>query len=88
MTVHVFLSGRVQGVGFRRNIKHQADKLRVTGWVKNLPDRRVEIMASGKEEKLEKLIEFCKKGPFLAEVSDIQKEKLTHEDFDYFSIIR
>lgn len=82
---HVFISGFVQGVGFRRFVRSKAEKLGLTGWVRNLPDRRVEILAQGPKEKIELVIKESKKGPFLSEVEDIQvrwdeiKEKL--DDF-------
>jgi len=51
--IHVFYSGRVQGVGFRFTAERIGSSLGITGWVKNLRDGRVEIIAEGKEEKLE-----------------------------------
>jgi acylphosphatase len=59
--IHIFYSGRVQGVGFRFTVERIALKLGITGWVKNLFDGRVELVAEGKEEKLEK---------FLKEIND------------------
>lgn len=52
-SVHVFFSGRVQGVGFRFNVLNLARKYSLTGWVKNLPDRRVELTAEGRKEDLD-----------------------------------
>ncbi|MBM3248278.1 MAG: acylphosphatase [Candidatus Omnitrophica bacterium] len=54
--VHVFYSGRVQGVGFRFTAENLASKLEITGWVKNMHDGRVEILAEGKQENLEKFL--------------------------------
>ncbi|MBI2430494.1 MAG: acylphosphatase [Candidatus Levybacteria bacterium] len=68
---HVYISGFVQGVGYRQFVKRKAQELGLTGWVKNLPDARVEAVFQGKKEDIEKMITLCKKGPFLAEVEDI-----------------
>ena len=54
--IHVYCSGQVQGVGFRFTVERIAMELGITGWVKNLPDRRVELVGEGKEEDLRKLI--------------------------------
>ena len=70
--VRVFISGFVQGVGFRQFIKRKARELELNGWVKNLPDGRVEAVFQGSKEKIEQMILLCRKGPFLAEVEDVQ----------------
>ena len=71
MTAKVFISGFVQGVGFRQFILRQAQHLRLTGWVRNLADNRVESVFQGSKEQIEKMISICKKGPFLSEVKDV-----------------
>ena len=53
---HVFFSGTVQGVGFRYTAAAFARELKINGWVKNLPDGRVEMMAEGPRERVENLI--------------------------------
>lgn len=89
MVVHIFISGFVQGVGFRAFIKHHALKLGLTGWVKNLPDNRVEAVFSGSKESIEKEISLCKKGPFLSEVKDITVEwSDSKENFKTFETLR
>jgi len=72
MTARVFISGFVQGVGFRQFIKQNALKLGLTGWVKNLQDNRVEAVFVGSKENIEKMITLCRKGPFLSEVKDVE----------------
>lgn len=74
MLAHIFISGFVQGVGFRAFIKHHALKLGLTGWVKNLPDNRVEAVFTDSKEQIEKMIGICEKGPFLSEVKDVVVE--------------
>lgn len=87
MIARVFISGFVQGVGFRQFVLRQAKRLRLTGWVKNLPDNRVEATFCGSKEQIEKIISICEKGPFLSEVKDTEvlwekgKEKLTCKTF-------
>ena len=89
MTVQIFISGFVQGVGYRQFVKRTAKKIGLTGWVKNLTDGRVEAIFQGDKAKLEKIITFCKKGPFLSEVKDIEvfwpRQTRLREDADTFS---
>ena len=72
--VHLFLSGRVQGVGYRFFAERLGKQLDLTGWVRNLPDDRVELVAEGPEEVLHQLVERCRKGPGAAQVTDLQAE--------------
>jgi acylphosphatase len=69
--VHVFVSGRVQGVFFRQKTKQQAESFGVTGWVRNLPDGRVEAVFEGEEETVKALVEYCHHGPSYARVTNI-----------------
>jgi acylphosphatase len=68
---HVFVSGLVQGVFFRMHTKRMADSLNVTGWVRNLPDGRVEAVFEGRRKEVEKMVEWCKRGPSGAVVKDV-----------------
>lgn len=68
---HVYVSGFVQGVGFRAYVRAKARKLSVFGWVRNLSDDRVEGVFQGDDEKVKKLIAFCRRGPFFAQVTDV-----------------
>lgn len=65
---HVFISGNVQGVGYRQFVKQNARKLDLTGWVRNAEDGGVEAVLQGEEAMIQVMIELCKKGPFMAEV--------------------
>ena len=84
---HVFVSGRVQGVFFRSETKRKADRHEVKGWVRNLPDDRVEVVFEGEKEAVKALIEFCKHGPSGARVTkvDLTWENYTGE-FDRFKM--
>lgn len=85
--VRVFISGFVQGVGYRRFIKYHAKKLGVMGYAKNLPDDRVEVVLQGDEEVLKKMIHICNKGPFLSEVKNVILEwEESLENFTGFEI--
>lgn len=72
--IHVFVSGRVQGVAFRWVTSDVALQLKVFGWARNLPDGRVEVVAEGEEENLKQFIEFLNKGPRYAKVRNIEIE--------------
>ena len=88
MLVHIFISGFVQGVGFRQFIQRIAQDLGLTGWVRNIPDNRVEAVFAGPKENIEKIISVCKKGPFLSEVRDVEvlwnegSEERTYKTFE------
>ncbi len=87
-SVHIFISGRVQGVSFRWWVVRAAQDLRLVGWVKNLDDGRVEAVFEGEEEDVKKMIDVCKKGPMFAKVKHLEatKEDATGE-FDGFEIL-
>ena len=71
--VHAFLRGRVQGVWFRAATREEALRLGLTGWVRNLPDGRVEFIAEGDEAALDELITWCRSGgPPMGRVDDLQ----------------
>jgi len=85
--VHLFISGRVQGVGFRAFTRYAALELKVTGWVKNLPDKRVEAVIEGPADKVAALIETVRKGPPRANVTDVQVIEEKHQgEFETFEV--
>jgi acylphosphatase len=69
---HLHISGIVQGVGYRYYTRREAQGLGLTGWVRNLPDGRVEAVLQGTREQVERMIGWCYRGPDEARVSDIQ----------------
>ena len=73
-SVHLVAHGRVQGVGFRFFVREQAVPRGIKGWVKNLPDGNVEIVAEGEKEILITFIDRVKKGPLFGTVSELQVE--------------
>lgn len=70
----VIVSGRVQGVYFRGNTRDEARKYAVNGWVRNLPDGRVEAVFEGEKDDVDKAIEFVRHGPSYAKVTDLEVE--------------
>jgi acylphosphatase len=68
---HVIVSGRVQGVFFRSETSVQAKRLNVRGWVRNLFDDRVEAVFEGEESNVRQLLEFCRRGPAGARVTNV-----------------
>ena len=84
---HLIVHGLVQGVFFRSNTIREASNLGLKGYAKNMADGSVEIVAEGPEDKLQKLIEFCKKGPGAAEVSKVNvKFEKAKNEFDVFEV--
>jgi len=83
---HAYISGRVQGVFFRYETKREAVKRNVKGWVRNLPDGRVEALFEGEKENVLELIEFCKRGPPGARVKSVKVEwnEYTGEFKDFY----
>lgn len=87
--VHLFISGRVQGVFFRDNARKKAEALKLKGWVKNLEDGRVEIEIEGYEENVEAMIKWAEKGPLLARVDNLEIKREEYKgEFNSFEIIR
>ncbi len=84
---HVFISGSVQGVGYRQFVKQNARKLGLTGWVRNSEDGGVEAVLQGEEDMITVMIEQCKKGPFMAEVEHCGYEwEDIEETYDSFNL--
>lgn len=85
-TKHVFVSGKVQGVYFRDTTRKQASQHGVNGWVRNLPDGRVEAVFEGDEEAVEAMIDFCHEGSPAARVENVEVEDASDvgpfEDFE------
>lgn len=83
---HVLISGKVQGVWFRASTKQVAESLGLSGWVRNLSDGRVEAVFEGDAESVSKAIEWCRKGPEGAVVTDIEVSYEAPEGLEGFEI--
>jgi acylphosphatase len=85
--VHIFVSGRVQGVLFRAHAQKEARKFYVTGWAHNLIDGGVEMICEGEKENIVKFIEWCKKGSPPAKVENVEIQYQEHKgEFQRFEV--
>jgi len=73
---HVLVSGQVQGVGYRAAVHARAQRAGVTGWVRNLPDGRVEAEIEGEQDAVEDLLTWMGEGPRWARVTGIEREQV------------
>ena len=69
--VQLIIHGKVQGVFFRASTKDKANELRLSGFVRNREDGTVEVIAEGDEDQLQRLVDWCRKGPELSQVNDV-----------------
>jgi acylphosphatase len=87
--LHLIVSGRVQGVAFRAHTQAEARRLGLTGWVRNLPDGRVEALAEGPRPALEALLAWSRNGPPLARVTAVDASWASAQgDFPDFVVRR
>ena len=85
---HVLISGRVQGVFFRANTRKQARSLGLTGWVRNLPDDRVETVFEGEQKGAEAMLAWCRNGTPPARVDHLEvAEESAGGGFTDFDIV-
>jgi acylphosphatase len=87
LCLRCYVTGRVQGVGFRYATAEKALELGVHGYARNLPDRRVEVLVSGEERAVIALRNWLWQGPQLARVSDVQCDKLPEQAVHGFRIL-
>jgi acylphosphatase len=87
--LHIWVSGRVQGVGFRAFVQQRAARLELTGWVRNMGEDQVEAVAEGPRAKLELFADEVKAGPSAAHVNEhrLEWEPATGE-FPFFNVYR
>jgi len=84
---HIYISGRVQGIGFRANARDKAQILGVKGWIRNLHDGRVEAVVEGEQSSVNQMINYLKRGPSFARVDNYEIKKESPKDnFNSFSI--
>lgn len=87
-TKHLLINGKVQGVFYRATAKEMAEKLGLTGWVKNTSEGNVEAVISGEEQPVKKFIDWCRHGPSGAKVTHVEVMEAQEENFWDFTIIR
>ena len=87
--VHLFISGAVQGVFFRDSAKQVAQSMGITGYVRNMQDGRVELVAEGEKGSIDRLVQWCRKGPPSAIVVSVDIENEHYKgEFDLFDVKR
>ncbi len=86
--VHLYISGRVQGVCYRATTCDKAASLGLTGWVQNLDDGRVEALAEGPVDLIDALVEWCGRGPDMARVDEVRViEENPTKEFSSFRVL-
>jgi acylphosphatase len=85
---HVFISGKVQGVGYRASAWDAATLLKLNGWIRNLRDGRVEAIFEGSEEQVQEMLRWCHKGPPGARVDAIDVRYEAAEGIKGFQVAR
>lgn len=86
-SVRLYITGTVQGVFFRAFVKENAEKQNVKGFTRNLEDGRVEVFLEGDVDKVNKMIELCKKGPRHSIIKNIQIKPERFQGFKTFKVL-
>ncbi len=86
--VHVLISGKVQGVGFRASTRRRAKNLELAGWVKNTEEGKVEAVFEGEDDNVDEMLDWCRKGPSIARVVNVDVEEEEPEILEEFKLIR
>lgn len=86
--IHLYIIGKVQGVFFRDSTRELAESLGLTGYVRNLPDGRVEVVVEGEKDSVDRLTKWCHAGPSRAIVSsvEIHNESYNKGEFEIFEV--
>jgi acylphosphatase len=83
---HIWIAGRVQGVFFRYEARQRARSRGLAGWVRNMPDGRVEAVFEGPEEAVGAMVEWCRRGPRGAAVTDVEVITEEPEGLESFEV--
>jgi acylphosphatase len=83
-SVHLRITGRVQGVGYRAWAIETAVRLGLRGWVRNRADGSVEALVTGEDDRVAAMIEACREGPFAARVIDVTVDESADDGSDGF----
>ncbi|MBK8088587.1 MAG: acylphosphatase [Chitinophagaceae bacterium] len=87
-TKEILITGKVQGVFFRKYACEAADAVGVTGFVKNLPDQSVYILATGTNEQLQEFINWCWQGSPRSKVENVEVKEMELKHFNLFQVER
>jgi acylphosphatase len=85
--VHVRVSGRVQGVFFRAEARSRAESLGLSGWIRNEPDGSVAAVFAGEPERVDSMVEWCRRGPAGARVDEVEVTERADESGDGFRVL-
>jgi acylphosphatase len=86
--LHAWVDGHVQGVGFRYFVREKANLFSVTGWVRNIHDGRVELLAEGPRDRVDSLLEAARQGPRGSHVTEVRVEWADASgEFDAFRVL-
>ena len=85
MAKHLVISGRVQGVGFRYSMSEEAERLGVTGWVRNRRDGTVEAVLDGATEAVDAILAWARRGPRGATVTEVEVTEIP-QSFERFEL--
>jgi len=85
--VHVRASGRVQGVFFRAEARSRAESLGLSGWIRNEPDGSVAAVFAGEPERVDSMVEWCRRGPAGARVDEVEVSDAADEPGDGFLVL-
>jgi len=83
--LHIIVQGRVQGVGYRWFAREAANRLNINGFVRNLPNGDVEVVAVGEEENIDQFVLELKRGPAFAYVTNMKMQPLSPDEATYDS---
>lgn len=86
MRRRVLVSGKVQDVFFRDSTQRQAERTGIAGWVRNMPDSRVEAVFEGDRDAVERMVAWCGEGPDSADVADVEAYDEEPEGLSGFSV--
>ena len=87
-TMHLIITGKVQGVFYRASAKKKAAEFSIRGWIKNTTEGNVEVMITGNKQQVENFVLWCKSGPDKAKVDNVHVSRHEFEEFDSFRIVR
>lgn len=85
-TLHLSIKGKVQGVFYRASAKEIAEKLGITGWIKNTDEGDVEAVVTGSHPQLQAFVAWCKTGPKRANVTEVISTEVVEKTFKDFSV--
>ena len=84
--IRLFLTGTVQGIFFKQFIKEHAEKNKVSGFLRNLEDGRVEIFLEGNTENVDAMASLCRRGPLHSNIRNVEEKPERLQDFKEFKI--